>query len=246
MKLLPMKHKLGILLMLVAVPSLAQFVPMDYVPGGGDPGQVVSSATNAEETVEVRFIQNAKGFHMMELRIINHSDQETFVDVASMFARFSDERPEPEGEMRANRVYAVTREQYAAAIEERQRRAATTANVLMLLSVAAVVYDGVRDVQDSRKEFWTRNDQARSDIRDGVAIGSMIASDIAGDQAHRETFGYAPAIDDLFTDSPIGPGQDVSGLICIPNQVHTRYMRVHVSTAAHDYVFDFRRGRLKH
>ncbi len=242
--------------MMLFVASCAPVVPI-YQSDHDNPNPLAILETN-ELTVKLQHLGNQYGYYVFDLEIINNGAQPfTFSPQEVEYYASSKMFPEisldddlynlsySNSELIKKKIYAQSPASVRASIESRERRMATTQTIFAIISIGAMVYDGVQDAKDYKKERWTQRDINRSVNRDALVASSLLIADATNglhEQAKTEAY-YLPH--ELFPETQFDTYSHQRGKIFLPAESSFRYMRLVIPVSDKDCVFDFKRKSAK-
>jgi hypothetical protein len=246
--------QLWALLLLLA--SCAPVVPL-YQLDPANPNPLAVLETD-EITIKLQHLNNQFGHYVFDLEIINKSSKPLdfspqrveYYAAPKMFSVpyfIEDLRKESysNSQLIEKHIFAVNPETIKDFIEQRERGLATAKTIFAIISIGAMVYDGIQDAKDFKKERWTQADVNRSVNRDVLIASSLFLTDVSNTSheiARQEAY-YLPH--ELFPDMEIEGFSQQRGKIFLPIGTSFRYMRMILPIGEKEYVFDFKRRNAK-
>jgi hypothetical protein len=113
------------------------------------------------------------------------------------------------------------------------------------VGVALAVNDAVQDSKDSRKEFWTLQDERRMAARDVATFTGLMTVDFLGQALENknlkvsEDLAYLP--DEYLHQQILYPDAHMRGRVFFKYSPEFKYYRIILPVEGINYIFDFRK-----
>jgi hypothetical protein len=253
---MPLKANARYPLVLIALllGGCGPLVPLSYNRENPQ-SDLTQTIESPEATIVLEFLDLQNGYRVFDLEIVNCSSSSihvapqniSFYSSSNLFAPVND----------VNDVYAssignsglIVKRQFACNAEQvikvyNEKVKAKQAGLVFfaILGAGLIVYDAVKDAEDSKKEAWTTKDEIRAETRDLLVNASLTAASIAKEQSYQsaeENF-YIPY--EILPECEIGPGNRMRGKVFIPMMEDPfNYARLVLPIQDTNYVFDFKK-----
>jgi hypothetical protein len=229
------------------------WVPLSYDRDSSE-NELTQTIESPDATVILEYMGSQNNFYVFDLEIQNHSSvpiamapqnisfymsPKLFVPIHTDDVHVASQHST---EITKNRQFACSTAQVIKAYQEKVKAKEAGLVIFAILGAGLIVYDAVKDAEDSKKETWTKKDETRAATRDLIVEASLTATRIAADESYRsaeESF-YLPY--ELFPECEIGTGKSKRGKVFISIVEYSyNYARIVVPLQNNNYVFDFKK-----
>ena len=234
-------------------------VPLNFDPNvDNDPISVIDANGT---TVYLENIERKSDLLVFDLEVENNSNEAVEVNPLELYYYAGYDKFEPVHDSvkmdvgdaygsiahRIHKRKAMSETGVEAYYEKKVRNNEGLGVFLLVLGAGLIINDVIQDANDSQKPFWTENDVNRSVSRDILTASSLIAIDIAGAEAERESFESQEDLNyvsqEIFPNKIVSPGQSIRGKVFFRNSIELKYYRLIVPVGETDYIFDFRKRK---
>jgi len=244
--------------MVILLSGCGPLVPMSY-DLKAPPANLSQTINTPEASITLEFIQRQYGYDIYDLEVINNSSAalefapQNIIFYASphVFPLVTDTTDDVQAISESNsallmkRAFADSPGEVDRVYRQKSRNKAGASVFLAILATGLVIYDEVKDSNDSKKETWTKKDQRNAAGRDLLTNVAITAAEVARAdalEANEDNY-YLPY--ELFPVCSIKQGESVRGKIFIRVENSYRYSRLLIPLPDTDYVFDLKRRGVK-
>ena len=245
-------------ILLILSSACGPLVPLSYLKNSTD-FNFAQTIESEEATVTLEYLDSKYGHYIFDMEEINHTS--TTLDIApqvisfyaspKLFTPLSYSTGDvhtisaPNSALTKTRQFANSPAETRNIYQEKVKSKESFIVLFAVLGAGLIIYDAVKDSEDSQKEKWAKKDVNKAIGRDALVSIALTASDVAEQSAYQaeEDNYYLPF--ELFPECEIKPGASVRGKVYVPIETSYRYSRVVVPLLNTDYVFDFKRRSVK-